>query len=356
MSVQSGRIASRSAQFVVPVVLFAVLAVAGLMWAKWWPYAFKLRGLLSSRSWSGSSMLIPGGPAASAPSLRGGWDFTVDYGKAVWKALVVGLLLASAVEAVVPRRWIVGALSRPRRSGGFLAGGLLSIPCMMCTCCAAPLVGSLRRTGAPTSSVLAYWVGNPTLNPAVLAFLAVVAPWQWFFTRVLVGIVLVFGITALVTRLTRTAEAAGTSGATLGAETDTALGTVPRRFAVAFGRLSVTLLPEYAVVVFAIGVFRGWLFPLGTGASHWGMLALVFALIGTLVVIPTAGEIPVLLGLAAVGAGAGVLGALLITLPAISLPSMIMVVRDLSWRVTLSMAVGVAAAGLAAGALLWAIT
>jgi uncharacterized membrane protein YraQ (UPF0718 family) len=302
-------------------------------------------------------MLISHGPAGTAPSLRGGWDFTLDYGKAVWKALVVGLLLASAVDALVPRRWIVGALSRPRRSGGSVAGGLLSIPCMMCTCCAAPLVGSLRRTGAPTSSVLAYWVGNPTLNPAVLAFLAVVAPWQWVVTRLLVGIVLVFGVTVLVDRLTRRGGAAtGTSRATLLAETDAPVRTAPRRFAVTLGRLSVTLLPEYAVVVFAIGVFRGWLFPLGANASHWGMLAVVFALIGTLVVIPTAGEIPVLQGLAAAGAGAGVLGTLLITLPAISLPSMIMVMRDLSWRVTLAMAGGVAAAGLAAGALLWAIT
>jgi uncharacterized protein len=355
VSTQSGRTAPRLPQFLVPVVLFAAFAVTGLTWAKWWPYVFKLKGLLASRSWSGSSMLISHGPAGTAPSVRGGWDFTLDYGQAVWKALVVGLLLASAVDALVPRRWIVGALSRPHRFGGSVTGGLLSMPCMMCTCCAAPLAGSLRRTGAPTSSVLAYWVGNPTLNPAVLAFLAVVAPWQWVLTRLVVGVVLVFGVTVLVDRLTSRGEAA-TSRAGLPTGTDAPLRTAPRRFASTLGRLSVTLLPEYAVVVFAIGVFHGWLFPLGAGASHWGMLALVFALIGTLVVIPTAGEIPILQGLAAAGAGAGVLGTLLITLPAISLPSMIMVMRDLSWRVTLAMAAGVAAAGLTAGGLLWAIT
>jgi hypothetical protein len=43
--------------------------------------------------------------------------------------------------------------------------------------------------------------------------------------------------------------------------------------------------------------------------------------LGTLVVIPTAGEISILQGLVAARAGAGVLGTLLITLPAISLPS-----------------------------------
>jgi uncharacterized membrane protein YraQ (UPF0718 family) len=221
---------------------------------------------------------------------------------------------------------------------------------MMCTCCTAPLARTLRR-GAPTSSVLAYWLGNPTLNPAVLAFLAIVAPWQWFAVRLLVGAVLVFGVTALIgTLFGRDAPPA------VPVPVEEGDGPAPRRFAAALLRLSATLVPEYAVVVFAIGTFRGWIFPLDGGSGHWAVAALIAAAaLGTLVVIPTAGEIPILLGLSAAGAGAGVLGVLLITLPAISLPSMVMVVRSLSLRVTLATAAGVAATGLAAGGLLWAI-
>jgi hypothetical protein len=48
-------------------------------------------------------------------------------------------------------------------------------------------------------------------------------------------------------------------------------------------------------------------------------------------------------------------GALLITLPALSLPSIVPVGRALFWRVTLAMA-AVAAAGLLAGLLLWLLT
>lgn len=54
--------------------------------------------------------------------------------------------------------------------------------------------------------------------------------------------------------------------------------------------------------------------------------------------------------------GAGTAGALLITLPALSLPSMVMVGRALSWRITLAMAAVVAVTGLIAGLLLWLLT
>lgn len=64
---------------------------------------------------------------------------------------------------------------------------------MMCTCCTAPVASALRRRGARTAGVVAYWLGNPLLNPAVLVFLALVAPWQWVATRLVVGVLLVVG-------------------------------------------------------------------------------------------------------------------------------------------------------------------
>ncbi len=342
----------RSVHLRIGLPVLAAVTITGLMWAKWWPYLLKLRGVAASRTWPGSSILKSAGAGGSAPSLHGGWEFTVTYGEAVWKALLVALVVAAAVDAVVPRRWPAGVLGRPGRFGGPVVAGLLAIPCMMCTCCTAPLARALRRGGAPASSVLAYWLGNPVLNPAVLAFLALVAPWQWFATRLAVGAVLVFGVSALVGRL---AGPLPEPDAPPAAEPDD-LRAAPRRFAVTLLRLCVTLVPEYAVVVFAVGAFHGWLFPLD-GAGHWGALAVLLAAVfGTLVVIPTAGEIPILQGLSALGAGAGVLGTLLITLPAVSLPSMVMVLRALSWRVTVATGAAVAVTGLAGGALLWALT
>lgn len=76
-------------------------------------------------------------------------------------------------------------------------------------------------------------------------------------------------------------------------------------------------------------------------------------ILGTLIVLPTAGEIPILQGLAGAGVSAATLGTLLITLPAISRVSMAMVVRAFSPRVTAAMAGAVAGCGLLAGGLLW---
>jgi uncharacterized membrane protein YraQ (UPF0718 family) len=330
------------------LLAFVAIAVAGLTWAKWSPYAARVATISSTHAYPGSSILETAGPAHGGPSLAGGWDFTVAYFKAVWQALVAALLIAAAVQALVPR----GMLTRPL-SGRLptVGGGLYALPSMMCSCCTAPVTTSLRRDGASVPGTLAYWIGNPVLNPAVIVFMALLLPWQWVATRLLAGALLVFGVTLLVARV---AGPAPVSAAALAAE---APEEAPRpallRYVRALARLTVVLVPEYLVVVFAVGALRGWLFPLDDGLLDVAVLgAIVAAVAGTLVVIPTGGEIPILTGLAAAGAGAGVVGALLIVLPAICLPSMVMVAGALGWRATTAMAAGVCLTGLFAGGLL----
>ena len=131
------------------------------------------------------------------------------------------------------------------------------------------------------------------------------------------------------------------------------LGQLPGRFLRSLLRLALVLVPEYAVVVLLVGAFSGWLSQFAGLSDHLGLLAVVVAaVIGTLLVVPTGGEIPVLLGLSALGAGSGMLGVLLVTLPALSLPSMVMVARALSVRVTALLAAAVAGGGLLAGLVL----
>lgn len=330
---------------------FAAIFAASLDWAKWTPYLHKLEEIHRTGVWPGSDILAKAGAAHASPSPQGAWTFTVAYLNAIWPALVAALLISAAIETLVPRRWFLRVLCRTSHAGGSLAGGVLALPSLMCTCCTAPVAATLRRNGAPTSAVLAYWLGNPLLNPAVLAFLALVAPWQWVTTRVIAGAALVFVASALIARFV--------GGRTRPVEVDLEalpafrLAEAPRRYLLSLARLCATLLPEYAVVVFLLGLFRGWIFPFDGSARHWGILALVVAaLLGTLVVIPTGGEIPIVQGLAAAGVAASVQGALLIALPAISLVSMAMVARELSPRVTAAAAVGVATISVAAGALL----
>jgi uncharacterized protein len=131
----------------------------------------------------------PGDP----PSWQAGTTFASAYVQAVWKALVAALLISAAVQSLVPRRWLLRVLNRRGRVASAVAGGLCSTPSMMCTCCTAPVAVTLRRSGVSTAAALAYWLGNPLLNPAVLVFLVFVAPWQWTATRVVVGVLIVVG-------------------------------------------------------------------------------------------------------------------------------------------------------------------
>ena len=329
---------------------FAVIFALGVNWAKWTPYFHKLQGIVHTRTWPGHDILAEAGPAHSAPSVHAAWTFTSAYATDVWPGFLAALLVAAALEALIPRRWLLLTLARRTDSRSALAGGLLALPTLMCTCCSAPIVANLRRNGAPTSSVLAYWFGNPVLNPAVLAFLALVAPWQWVVTRIVAGLVLVFGVSVLVGRLAARGEAERID---LGPVPEYRLREAPLRFARALARLAVTLVPAYAVVLFLFALFRGWLFPFDGSAAHWGILGVAAAaLLGTLVVIPTGGEIPIVQALALAGVAAGIQGALLISLPAISLVSMAMVVRYLTPRVTLGAAAGVVGTSVLAGVLL----
>ena len=329
---------------------FAAVFALGVDWAKWTPYLHKLQGIVRTHAWPGHDILAKAGAAHAAPSLHAAWTFTSAYAVDVWPGFLAALLVAAALEAFVPRHWLLRTLTHRTDSRSSLAGGLLALPTLMCTCCSAPIVANLRRNGAPTSSVLAYWFGNPVLNPAVLAFLALVAPWQWVVTRIVAGVVLVFGVSVLVARLASHDDAGPLD---LARVPEYRLQDAPFRFVRAFARLSVTLVPAYAVVVFLFALFRGWLFPFDGSAAHWGILATVAAaLLGTLVVIPTGGEIPIVQGLALAGVSAGVQGALLISLPAISIVSMAMVVRELKPRVTAAAAVGVAVTSILGGVLL----
>jgi uncharacterized membrane protein YraQ (UPF0718 family) len=351
----------RSRRVALVAGLFATLAIVavGLSWAKWVPYTSKIAGLADSRAWPGSDILSvgdvqPGDP----PSWHAAWSFTFSYARDVWKALAVALLIRAALQAFVPKRWLLRVLARPGLWRRTLTSAAAATPSMMCTCCTAPVAVSLREQGVPRSSVVAYWLGNPMLNPAVLVFFLLVAPWQWTVTRFLFGVVMVIGTALLVARFAAGEERIAADQLVGGAtEPRTTEPGGLRRFVRSLARTLVLLLPEYLVVVLLLGAFRGWLFPLGGTVLSGGVLVLLLsAAVGTLLVIPTGGEIPVTQGLALAGMSLGAIGALLVTLPAVSLPGMLMVGRALGLRATVATALAAAGTGVLAGVFLVAIS
>ncbi|TRW80335.1 permease [Mycolicibacterium sp. 018/SC-01/001] len=322
-----------------------LVAVAGLTWAKWVPYVGKAMHAARTGQWSGSDILHTGGvTAGDRPSWHAATTFFTAYVGAIWPALVVALLLSACVQAFLPRSWLPALLNRRRPVSAAAAGAAAGMPSMMCTCCSAPVAVTLRRNGVDQAAAVAYWLGNPLLNPAVLVFLALVAPWQWTVTRLVVGTGAVIGAAVLVSRFTRPVAEPDPAVPQSNSESRPAA----LRFLAALGRLCVVLVPEYFVMVLVIGACRGWLLAIVDPAHRSLLIVVVVAVVGTLMVIPTAGEIPILQGLALVGVSSGVLGALLITLPAVSLPGIAMVIQTFGRRATVLISAAVVSAGLAA--------
>jgi uncharacterized protein len=331
-------------------VTFLLIAVVGLFYVKWFPYynrAFVAAGQHSI----GKSILMGTAASAPAPSWQAALDYALAYGKAIWQAMVLGLLLGSAVQALIPPQWVARALGKSGFSS-VVNGGLMSLPGMMCTCCAAPVVAGLRARQAAPGAAIAFWLGNTVLNPATLIFMGFVLGWQWMGLRLALGILMVFGLGYAVNRMVTPAEAdaARSEMAKLVAAEDP--GTAFSRWLKILGRMTLRLIPEYIVLVLVLGAARAWLFPhIGPDVGNTVLWVVALAIAGTLFVIPTAGEVPIIQAMLSLGMAAGPAGALLMTLPPVSLPSIVMLGRSFPPRVLTMVAVAVVGFGVVAGGL-----
>ncbi|MBV9994522.1 MAG: permease [Caulobacteraceae bacterium] len=330
-------------------ILYFAVAAAGLLYVKWLPYWDKAFTAAASHS-IGQSILMGKAAHAPAPSWNAALGYALAYGKAIWKAMVLGLVLGAGAQALLPPNWVARLLGGTR-FGGVVAGGLLALPGMMCTCCAAPVVAGLRRQQASAGAAIAFWLGNSVLNPATLVFMGFVLGWGWAGLRLALGALMVLALGALANRMTSPGEAAEAEKALA------ALEAVPqaaplRRWLTILARMTVQLVPEYVVLVLLLGAARAWLFPtLGPQIGNQLAWIAAFAIAGALFVIPTAGEVPIIQAMLSLGVGAGPAGALLMTLPPISLPSLAMLSRAFPPRILAAVAGSVVLFGLAGGAL-----
>lgn len=184
----------------------------------------------------------------------------------------------------------------------------------------------LRKNGSSVGASLAYWLGNPILNPATLVFMGFVLGWQWAGLRLAVGLFLVFFVAYVVGRFADH-EAVSPVLSLTDSEDSESRVSIWIVWLKSLWRLSKTVIPEYVVLVCLLGAVRAWLFPAVTPSVNGISWTLALAFTGTLFVIPTAGEIPIVQTLMSFGLGVGPVAALLTALPALSLPSLMMLYR-----------------------------
>jgi uncharacterized membrane protein YraQ (UPF0718 family) len=306
-----------------------VLALGLLTWAKYQPYSVKVPAVLGSHDLGASIVAVPD----VGVSLAAGWDFTVTYLQAVWKAFVVGLVLAAAVQVLLPAGWLRRALGNSGGMAGGIRGGLWSIPTLMCSCCAAPVAVGLRRARASLPTAVAFWLGNPALNPVVLVFCLAVLPWPWTLLRLAGGLAVVAAGIGIGIAAERRGFVPGIAPAPGDDPTAASAGPLLLRFLSALAGMALRLLPEFLVVVFLLGMFRGVLFPVGEGATGGVLVVLLLVAAGLLLPVPTGGEVAVVAAALAAGVPAAAAAVLLVTLPMLSLPSVLMVRTALPRRV-----------------------
>jgi uncharacterized membrane protein YraQ (UPF0718 family) len=329
------------------VAIFLIVAVAGLMYVKWVPYYHKAFTAAAKHS-IGASIISGTTAVAPSPSWETAWSYAKAYYKSVWQAAVLGILLGSLVQVLIPKQWLIRTLGKATFGSTALAG-IASVPGMMCTCCAAPLAVGLRKRNVSVGAALAFWLGNPTINPATLVFMTFVLNWKFTILRIIFGVLLVFGVSHFANRFA--------SEAALPKEIEKSQNTYTEevrpiwlRWLNTVWKLTLTIVPAYVIAVLLLGAFRAWLFPsIGETAANGILTIIGLSIAGMLFVIPTAGEIPIIQTMMSFGLGTGPAAALLVTLPSVSLPSLLMVGKSLPIRVLLFVACSVVVLGILCG-------
>ncbi|GHK56354.1 hypothetical protein KPZU09_60900 [Klebsiella pneumoniae] len=121
MAGQSSSQAASPFQWWKPALFFLVVIV-GLWYVKWQPYYGKAFTAAETHS-IGKSILAQ----ADANPLMAAWDYAMVYFLAVWKAAVLGVLLGSLIQVLIPRDWLLRtgtiAVSGHAAGSDFLAAG-----------------------------------------------------------------------------------------------------------------------------------------------------------------------------------------------------------------------------------------
>jgi uncharacterized membrane protein YraQ (UPF0718 family) len=168
--------------------------------------------------------------------------------------------------------------------------------------------------------------------------------------RLVAGLVLVIGVSLIAQRISKAEPLPEQAvDAVVNAETPQH-GNLLTRWGKTLWSLFWTTIPIYIVAVLILGAARVWLFPHVDGAMGNSLLWLIpLAIVGTLFVIPTAAEIPIVQTLMALGLGTAPAVALLMTLPSVSLPSLLMLRKSFDAKVLVTVGVLTMLIGIVSG-------
>ena len=315
-------------------------------------------------------------PASFPEGLR--W---VAYGVNLWDANAVGmffaiLLGAAAVTALSPGVRLKALVGRRGALGAGVGGGM-GVPLFMCSACSAPVSLGLYRAGARLEATLGMILGSALFNPVGLLAIFLLMPLDMGVARVGFGLLMIFALVPVIARVqerrgaTCSLEAPGAEAplAPVARSIEHSLETPARDSwgaAVKDGIVEwwratldhmVRLVPVMVVATFAVGAVFVLAPPqeLSDAVGSGLVATVVAAALGSLIQLPTLFEIPLVLGVLALGIGVGPATALLLTAPSAGVVTLAVTRKELGWRppglLMMGTFAGGAVGGLLAGAL-----
>ncbi len=327
-------------------LLFLAVAVIGLYYVKWSPYYLKSFAAADSHS-IGASIINDQLTSPIAAALA----YAKVYFLAIWKAAVLAVILGSLLQVLIPRDWLLRLFGRAGL-GSTLRGGLFALPGMMCSCCAAPVAAGMRRQQVSVGAALAFWIANPVLNPATLVFMGFVLGWEFTALRLVAGLILVVGVAMIAQRISRPEVVPEQAMEAAVSANEVDQHSFFSRWGRTLWQLFWSTIPIYVLAVLILGAARVWLFPhIDASIGNSFIWLVVLAFVGMLFVIPTAAEIPIVQTMLTLGLGTGPAVALLMTLPSVSLPSLLMLRKSFDTHVLVTVAALTTLVGVISGLL-----
>jgi uncharacterized membrane protein YraQ (UPF0718 family) len=354
-----GRVAARASRSIpaLTLIIFALLVVD----------LFAYRGVPAARSIASGRVNVDWLKAFGVTAWWKPIAQATTYLLNVWHATMLGILISGLALTVLPAYWRP-YIARPGFKGS-LVGALFALPQPFCSCCSSVMAPAFVRRGASTNFLLSFVVGAPMLNITTMILAVALLPVRFAVLRIVAGV----AVTVLVTYLVAyAADRWDTSGGAAASPTPRWRGPqlIVERYArfldldgiarnhpvnapsqliaawlYASGRIALVLVPTLWVwSVVASAVFQA--LP-GLFGNNLNGVA-VAAIGGTLFMISTWSEIPMALQLIQSGSP-GPAAALLVVLPAISLPCMMLLggalqrFRLVAWLSAAVMVVGMAA-------------
>jgi uncharacterized membrane protein YraQ (UPF0718 family) len=305
---------------------------------------FMYRGVPAARSIASGRV---GADWLQAFGVTGWWRpvaQATSYVLTVWHATMLGILISGLALSILPM--YLKPLCTRSGFAGSLLGAAFALPQPFCSCCSAVMAPSFVRRGASTTFLLSFVVGAPMLNVTTAILALALLPTPFAIARIVAGVFVTIVATYLVARIAdpqdRTHRAVApalpdagwlprVAGAYLrllgldriASDRDETLETPSQLIGTwlrASGRMALLLVPTLWVwSVVAAGIFQ--VLPLSFGNNFSSVV--VASIGGTFFMISTWSEIPMALQLIQSGM-TGPAAALLVVLPAISLPCMML--------------------------------